>query len=251
MSHPHPPMTSTALPDDWRDLVAGYVLDDLTAAERTLVTQWVSQYPEVAVELDALQETWGCLPNSLVPEPPPALLRDRVLAAVQPVPTTTTDRPPLWRRWGWLGLGAGWAVTAVALGTVALENQRLRQDLRQVQTVVASFSRPENQLYTLTGTPSQPRARGRLIVDPQQQTALIITSELPPLAKDQAYRLWAVAGQKPIFCGQFNPNSDQTPSQWLLPNSACGQGSVQMLVTAEAANDPPVPAGPLVLQSQS
>jgi hypothetical protein len=132
-----------------------------------------------------------------------------------------------------------------------VENQRLRQELLQSEAVVASFSQPNNRLYTLAGTENQPQASGRLVVDPADETALIVTEDLPPLAADQVYRLWAIADQDPLFCGQFNPDAVQSTNQWQLPDVACGAAEVQMLITAESADAPPVPVGTLVLQSQS
>ncbi|WP_448169493.1 anti-sigma factor [Leptolyngbya iicbica] len=252
-------MNSNPLPDNWRSLLAGYVLNDLTAEETAQVQAWLAQYPEVATELAALEGSWQALPESLPLQLPPPQLRDRVLTAGPSSPVNreaaatsrpSTPRPPR-RVWGWAGLGLGWAATAVALISVAAENQRLRQELIQSEAVVASFSQPDNRLYTLAGTAAQPQASGRLVVDPERETALIFTESLPPLTANQAYRLWAIADQEPLFCGQFNPIAEQASSQWQLPDIACGAPGVQMLITAESTDAPPLPAGPLVLQSQS
>ncbi|MBE9158996.1 anti-sigma factor [Nodosilinea sp. LEGE 06152] len=259
-------MNSTPLPENWRSLLAGYVLNDLTDHEATLVEQWLDQYPEVASELEALQSTWESLPTLLPPVAPSPGVRDRVMAAVQntavqnaaaqtpdlalepiPAPAIVRRRLPL----GKLVLALGWAATGLALVLALQENQRLRLALTQQEAVVASFSQPGNPLYTLSGTDAEPQASGRLVVNPDAQTALIVTTDLPPLSPDQVYRLWALADSDPVFCGQFNPKAGQNTNQWILPNAACSDGSVQMLVTAERAADPPIPAGDLVLQSRS
>jgi hypothetical protein len=256
-------MTSTPLPDNWRSFLAGYVLNDLTTEETAQVQDWLAEYPEVAAELAALEASWHTLPEGLPPQSPPSQLRDRVLNAVQassandsPAPTPvspTPARPPRRpaRPWGFAWLGVGWVATAAALVAVVVENQRLRQELLQSEAVVASFSQPDNRLYTLAGTEAQPQASGRLVVDPDDKTALMITENLPPLMTDQVYRLWAIAGQEPLFCGQFNPDAEQSTDRWQLPDVACGDAGVQMLITEESADAPPIPAGTLVLQSQS
>lgn len=256
-------MNSTPLSENWRSLLAGYVLNDLADNEAALVERWLDQYPEVASELEALQSAWHSLPTLLPPVAPPPGVRDRIMAAVQnttaqnPAPVLAPEpvlEPAIVRRrlpLGKLGLILGWAATGLALVLVLQENQRLRLALRQTETVVASFSQPGNPLYTLSGTDAEPQASGRLVVNPDAQTALIVTTDLPPLSADQVYRLWALADSDPVFCGQFNPNAGQDTNQWILPNAVCSDGSVQMLVTAEQAADPPVPAGALVLQSQS
>ena len=249
-------MNPNPLPDNWRSLLAGYVLDDLTETETAQVQAWLVDYPEVATELAALEGSWQAIPESLPLRSPPPQLRDRILTIAQSAPATlpapAAPRPRRPRRtWGWAGLGLGWAATAVALISVVAENQRLKQELIQSEAVVASFSQPDNRLYTLAGTDAQPQARGRLVVDPGSETALIFTDRLPPLTANQTYRLWAIADQSPLFCGQFNPSAEQASSQWPLPDAACGAPDVQMLITAESVDAPPLPEGPLVLQSQS
>ncbi|MBE9114249.1 anti-sigma factor [Nodosilinea sp. LEGE 07298] len=265
-------MNSIPLPEDWRSLLAGYVLNDLSDDEAALVEQWLGQYPEVASELEALQSTWESLPTLLPPVAPPPGVRDRIMATVQNTtvqkataqnsapalasesvpepaaePTLVRRRLPLAK----LGLALGWAATGLALVLALHENQRLRLALIQQEAVVASFSQPGNPLYTLSGTEAEPQASGRLVVNPDEQTALIVTTDLPPLSADQVYRLWALADSDPVFCGEFNPEAGQDTNQWVLPDAACGAESVQMLITAEQVTDPPVPAGALVLQSQS
>lgn len=253
-------MNSTTLPENWQLLLAGYVLNDLTPEETALVEQWLGQYPEVANELEALSTTWESLPAALTPVTPPPELRDRILAAAQAPELTPELTPepapePVIRRqrwpWGRLVLALGWVATAIALAASLQENQRLRLALLQNEAVVASFSQPANQLYTLGGTEVEPQANARLVVSSTDQTALIVTTDLPPLAADQVYRLWALADSDPVFCGQFNPDAAQDTNQWALPDAACGESPVQMLITAENASAPPIPAGNLVMQSQS
>jgi hypothetical protein len=251
-------MTPT-LPENWQQLLAGYVLDDLDEAETTLVEQWLTDYPEVAAELESLQTTWDTLPMVLPEVQPPPGLRDRILATVTASAAapaaaqalTPHPLPPTPFPWAKLLLGLGWLATAIALAFSWQENQRLRLALRQQEAVVASFSQPANPLYTLAGTPAAPQATARLVVNPADQTALIVTTDLPPLPADQVYRLWALADSDPVFCGQFNPAAPQDTNQWNLPSAACIEAPVQMLITADRLADPPVPAGDLVLQSQS
>lgn len=268
-------MTPPTLPDNWRSILAGYVLNDLTTEEADQVQQWLAQYPIVAEELAALDASWHSLPEGLPPQSPPPHLRDRILTTIQaresdqvaappaapqldpwptptpPLPRRSALRPRSRRPWVIAGLGLGWAATAIALVSTSVENQRLRQALQRNEIVLASAGQPNTRVYTLAGSETQPQANGRLVVNPASATALILTQDLAPLTADQVYRLWAVADQEPLFCGQFNPSAEQATSQWTLPDAACGAEGVQMLITAEEASAPPVPAGTLVLLSQS
>ncbi|TVQ10188.1 MAG: anti-sigma factor [Leptolyngbya sp. DLM2.Bin27] len=260
---------STSLPENWQQLLAGYVLDDVDEAEIALVEQWLDDPTvgdEVAAELEALQGTWDVLPLGLAPVEPPSRLRDRILTAVtesttaqavtpaSPPALTASSPPPPTRPpipWGKLLLGLGWVVTALALAVTWQENQRLRLALLQQEAVVASFSQSTNHLYTLDGTEAEPDATARLVISPADQTALIVTTDLPSLPTEQVYRLWALVDSDPVFCGQFDPATRQDTHQWALPDAACTASPVQMLVTAENRVDPPIPAGDLVLRSQS
>lgn len=245
-------MTSSALPDNWQELLAGYVLGDLDADETAQVERLLSARPDLVEEVRSLQSALDLLPLDLPPQQPSADLRNRILTAAQPAPTTPARSSAPRRNFlsAWLGLG--WAVTAVALGALALDNYRLRQEQLELKAVVASFSQPTTRFYALVGTKEQPQAVGRLVIDPNQQSASIVTDELATLPTGQAYRLWAMAEGKPVYCGQFTPTpASSTPIRWQLPEAACDSTTAQMLVTAESASAPPVPAGPLVLQSQS
>ncbi len=254
-------MTQAPLPENWRDTLAGYVLGDLEAEDVTLVQQWRNRYPEVRLELEALEETWNAIPAALPTQVPPPDLRQRILstaAAATPAPrmqwsatspkgpsqSSSSSRPA----WAWYGLSAGWAVTAVALGVVAMDNNQLRQDKQQVEAVVARFSQPRNPVYTLVGADTLPEATGRLVIDANTHSVLITTHDLPPLPSDEAYRLWALADADPVYCGQFNPSDGAAMSEWKLLSPLCEGASVQMLITRESASAPPIPAGPLVLQ---
>lgn len=242
-------MTQSTLPDNWQELLAGYVLGDLDAAEVAQVQQWLATDPDVAAELAALQAAWGSLPDSLVPLPPPPRLRSQVLAAVPPAPavappTTRRRTPALW------GLGLGWAVTAIALGAVVVENQQLRQEKLESEAIVASFTAPQNRLVPLAGTDTAPTAQARLVIDAGEDAALMATAALAPLPADEVYRLWAVLGETPTYCGEFNPAQTVAVHQWTLPDAACETTTALMLVTREQIDAPPTPQGDLVLQPQ-
>ena len=244
-------MTQPALPDNWKELLAGYVLETLDTDEVSLVQQWLSSYPEVTTELERLQDTWDTIPYSLPRQAPPARLRQKVLASKsRPVITAPTRRSPR-RAWLLSGLSTGWALTAIALVVLVVENDQLREEKQRANVVVASFSQPSNYVYTLSGTPDSPQSSGRLVIDPEQQSALIVTQNLPTLPSEHVYRLWALADADPVYCGEFNPDSADTISQWQLPGATCQLDTVQMLITSELASAPLSPQGQLVLQGQS
>jgi hypothetical protein len=56
----HPPSSfPMTLPDNWQELLAGYILGDLDPEEAERVRQLLSMNPDLAVEADRLQEVLG------------------------------------------------------------------------------------------------------------------------------------------------------------------------------------------------
>lgn len=109
-------MTSSALPDNWQELLAGYALGDLDPDEAAEIERLLADRPDLVEEVRSLQAALDTLPLGLPTQTPPPGLRDRILTAAQPTPATPVrssgSRRNLLSAW----LGLGWAVTAVALG---------------------------------------------------------------------------------------------------------------------------------------
>ncbi len=262
-------MTHSSLPDDLHELISGYVLDDLSADEAATLQQAIALHPEIIAELDEAHEALDSLCYGLAEVTPPPGLRDRLLASAQAnppaalpelappsqirVPTApcTVPRPSAPHRIrGWVAVGG--AIAAVALGAIAYDNLRLRQDLAQSQQLVAALQQPDARLYAIAGTEEVENAAGRLVIDPNRQQVTVLVQDLPALPQGNAYRLWAVAegSAEPAFCGQFTTEaSGPTITEWALPDAECSVDGSQLLITADAASAPLVPEGPLLMQS--
>ncbi len=237
-------MTSPRHPEDWQDLIAGYVLDDLSPAEAEQVQDLLSQ-PEVQAEVEDLQDLVDLLDYAPPNLSPSAHLRTQVLSAAQALGQEEAQpRPPAQRRGLWWVLGG---IGVALLAALALDNLRLRHALEQNQHLVSLLRQPSIQLYTFQGTEAEPEAAASLIIHSDRSQATLVTHRLPQLPAGEAYRLWAILDtvSDPVYCGQFNRET----AEWDLPTAACGQVPSQLLITAEEADAPPVPAGTLVLQS--
>ena len=265
------------------ELAPLYALNLLDDDERRWVEEQAIDNPELAAELAEHQITVNVLPYGAPAVTLPAELKDRLFQrlAEEPADALSTDIPtltgrslqlerpatdstplphsesqeahsariiPFRRRRIWLqAAGAIAAVVAIAL---FLDNYRLRQNLQAEQAIVATFQQPDSVVYTLRGTDKAASAAGSLVVNSSHKTAVVLVQNLPALPDGQAYRLWAIAkgATKPTYCGQFNNNRTGTV-QWALPEAVCSASAPQMLITAESATAPLVPAGPLVMKS--
>ncbi|PSB28016.1 anti-sigma factor domain-containing protein [Stenomitos frigidus] len=266
------------------ELAPLYALNLLDDDERRWVEAQAIENPELAAELAEHQITVNTLPYSAPMVPMAVDLKDRLFQRLAAEPA---ERPPLatlptlpgrslenqllppnssslpisgsqdvaqsrvipFRHRG-LWLQAAGAIAALAAIALLVDNHRLRQSVQADQAIVATLQQPDSVVYTLRGTDKAATAAGSLVVNSSHKTAVALVQNLPALPAGKAYRLWAIAkgASKPTYCGQFNNNRTGTV-QWSLPEAVCSASAPQMLITAESATAPPVPAGPLVMKS--
>lgn len=257
------------------ELAPLYALNLLDEEERRWVEAQVRENPELAAELTDYQVTVNALPYAAPAVPMADDLKERLFQrlAAEPVETplptalpAQAATPPAtpqalgrpqeparstvvpFRRSRWLQ--AAGAVAALAAIALLVDNYRLRQRVQTDQAIVATLQQPDSIVYPLRGTDKAANASGSLVVNSSAKTAVALIQNLPTLPQGQAYRLWAVpkGATKPTYCGQFN--NDRTGTvRWSLPEAVCSTTVPQMLITADSATAPPVPAGPLVLKS--
>jgi anti-sigma-K factor RskA len=250
-------MTRSAPPDNWQDLLAGYVLGNLDQEEAQAWQQLLAEYPELATEIDQLQEALSVIPYNIPEREPPAHLRETILAAAERAPSLSPlfsppvqPSPRRFQQRRWLVLAS--SIAAAALLGLGIENYRLRQEVEQTQPILAALKQPGAQLFALQGTEKAATAAGSIVITPTQQV-LVMAQNLPQLPSGQVYRLWAMtsAAKKPAYCGQFNSNSTTTLSAiWTVSELRCSQTPTQLLITAESATAPPIPQGELVMKSR-
>jgi len=78
-------MTS-ALPDNWQELMAGYALGDLSPEEIEELQRLIAENPNLRAEVASLQEVLALMPYALPQQEPSAPLRDAILATVEANP---------------------------------------------------------------------------------------------------------------------------------------------------------------------
>lgn len=272
------------------DLVAGYILDDLTPEEVAQLNQAVAETPALYEEIASFGEAFSLIPYDMPIVEPSARLKNKIISAASHSSTDTSPEPPhsnavpiaspshrSWKRWiSAISTGiAAVAVTALGLNqiqlsrqsqqTIALQQQleatntelkRLKSELQTSQGAIALLSQPDTQMYSLVGTTSSPKnsrlATARLLAKPGDVTITLVAHDLPKLPNNQIYRLWSVAkpSAAPMYCGQFRPD-DRDTAQWVAPNAACTKNPSQLLITLDAPTAPITSAGPLVMRSLS
>jgi anti-sigma factor RsiW len=272
------------------DLVAGYILDDLSPEEAARLDQALATTPSLHGEIAAFGEAFALLPYDMPIVEPAAGLKAKILsAASQSIADTSQNTPPsnvvpiaaarrrTWQRWI-PAISTGIAAVAIAtIGlnqvqlnrqsqqTIALQQQldttntelaNLRRDLKASQNTIAILTQPGSQTYALAGKTANPQngqlATAQLVAKPGDRTVTIVATALPKLQTNQVYRLWAATATatKPLYCGQFRQDDNGT-AQWDAPNLACTQKPLQLMITLDGPTDPTTAAGPLVMQTLS
>lgn len=257
--------------DDTTDLLVAYALGALEPAEMERVGRLLEERPDLRALLAELRATADMLPYGLPAAAPPPDLRRRVIdhavgrapAAPRPAPDSTASRLR-----GWLvGLGglaaaalAALALALFSLGGARAELAQARAELARAQERAAAAERQiaalddeRSQLaQALAGAEQVGRlagAGGEAAVLQSAAGEVLVAARLPPLAPDQVYQLWLIAGSDdPQSGGVFTVDSDGFGVVALGPGTPAG---VTLAVTAEPAPGSPGPTGEILIAGQT
>ncbi|MEG4319975.1 MULTISPECIES: anti-sigma factor [unclassified Microcoleus] len=255
-------MTEPLFPEHSEELMAGYVLGNLSSEEAEELRQLLKENPELATEVASLQEVLEVMPYALPDIEPPPHLYSAILEAASAAsvaepnpdvsgvtnsfPQEKRKHPPLqWSR----VIGSIAALLALAVG---LDNYRLRQQITTLEAqvvrqkdVIAMLQQPNTRLVSLKGMADASAASGSIVITPGEPKAVLILRNLPVLPQGQFYQLWSVTNNEKIAWEQFNTNERGTVFVKLsLPANA---EVTALVVTVEASPLLKNPAGPMVM----
>ncbi len=262
-------MSVSNYPHEWEELLAGYVLGDLTTEEVTEMQQLIIEHPEIIQEIDRLQETLALLPLSLNATYPSPNLRDRIAAAAIPVANNIPDSldsltvsqspkgqvTPRQNFWKLLGIGLG-SISAIAIIGLGLDNYQMRQqiatnqiELQKYKQAIALLQASDNRMISLKGMGAIPAATGSVMIAPMEKTAMINIQNLMPLPQENSYRLWAIVDGKKVDCAQFRPDAQGKVFLKVPLGSALKQSNT-LIITIEPNKDMPEPTGEMVMKGE-
>ncbi len=213
------------------ELLAGYVLGDLTPSEIALVEVYLAAHPEQQAEVASLMLPLDLLSLTLPADHPPASLRQQILqvAAAEIVATTKPiQQLEAKSRQSWtliksvvtgLGLllvaGLGWNNYRLShelaalkqdlqISQVALNKQQSPDNL----AVVSLLQEPNNRFLTLKNMEGKTgMGMGSLVIVPNKSSAVLALQQIKPLPPGQVYRMWAIMGEKEMNCADFLPDA--------------------------------------------
>ena len=226
--------------DAFQELIAGYVLGDLSSDEMAEVQQYLASNPQARAEVAELQATLNLLPLSLPDDvSPPATLNARLLDSAattpqqaqkteaMPAPVVSFQSPKQWRSpltWG--AIAATLAAAVLGFQNLQLRNElqfaqqqseRLaaieaqlataKADVAEYQEIISMLRLPENRLLALSGSSGFTQtSSGSVVIAPQSNWAMLTLKDLPEPPVGKAYQLWAMANGEKVYCVEFKPD---------------------------------------------
>ncbi|HSL41987.1 MAG TPA: anti-sigma factor [Anaerolineales bacterium] len=248
------------------ELLPFYALDALTDEERKLVEDYLAEHPEARQQIEEMGWAASALPYGVAPVEPPQHVKDGLLARVaadesaRPLPASQPSRRPF--RFETLFRTLSLATAAIAIvGVILLSFQvsRLRTEIAALNERLAAQSQSLDQIIqnlpqsnpvitvSLRGTDVQPQAQGQLIANPNEQSAVLVISGLPPLEPGKTYQVWLI-GNAPVSAGLLTV--DENGQSVLIVTSEEAIGSFNSLgISIEPEGGSTQPTGEIVVLS--
>jgi Anti-sigma-K factor rskA len=270
-------MNSSISPTEWSELLAGYVLGDLTTTEIMAVEEYLASSVIAQQELQKLQaalllvtDTAPLMVMSADVTPATAAelasldrLRERV---VPPISAPIVQKQPIL---SWLGWGLG-AISTILAATLGWQNYQLDQQLtvarqavqqqqvklqqsgqqltvaqQEIQSQQVLLRQSGNKLLAIDGMDAGGKSTGSLVMSPAMDAAVLVLQKVPALPAGKVYRMWAVMGANEMACADFVPDKSGQVFQKVSVKE--WQTAKTVVVTIESAKESPIPEGDAVM----
>jgi anti-sigma-K factor RskA len=238
----------------WPELLAGYVLGDLSSDDMIRVKQHLETHPEAVEEVKALEMALGLLPFGLPDRPVPPHIKTTLFRQIAPVTRQARGS----RRW--MVLAGGMAAAAIA--ALGVQNYQLQARIQGAQHEVATLRSAQEKLVanrdraslvgnfsgrklSMLGNGAAQGAKGEVFIIAEQNRAVLAVDNMPQPPEGKVYHLWAVVDGQKVACIQFVPERDGKVLMQLPANR--WSKAVQVAVTLEPMVDGAMPSGDMVM----
>ncbi len=248
------------------EIYPAFALDAVDAPERARVERHLAECPACAQIVATYRPVVELLPFAAPPAEPPAHLKQRVLAALQPAaprrPARTAVHFDLASRFADFFRAPVFAAATFALviafgvWNVALQsqlthqaafNQQMQGEMARQREFVSAIAYADSQPRLMQATDAAFHAVGRLYVAPELHALALIVYDLPTLPTQQVYQVWLIdhAGGR-TSGGMFTV--DDEGSGWLVIELPRALEQFQGVgITVEPAGGSPQPTTPRVM----
>ncbi|MGG6237956.1 anti-sigma factor domain-containing protein [Nodosilinea sp. AN01ver1] len=188
-------MTGAISPEQLQNLLAGYVLYDLSPEESATLARLLAADPGLQREIDQMQQALEVAYDG-DPVSPPAHLRQAVLGSARdelatPTPSVTAiagklASTPMGRSRRW---PLAWRAAATLIAGLSLSNLLLWRTLQ-----LERASRPSGNTITvgLSSPDAATPGQAQVVLNPDTLAGSLTVENLPPLEPGQVYVLWTV-----------------------------------------------------------
>lgn len=242
---------------DIHTLAGAYAVHALPDDERSFFEQHLSACESCDVEVNEFLATTAVL-GAASTEPPPTLLRQRVLRAVDvtrqaaPVPQTAPCAPRPGRRLVEALLGSVAGILAVAVLALSGVSVHLNDRVDELETALPAIAIDDRALAVLAASDAQTRAlegdgpaAARFVYSPSLDTGVFIAHDMRPLPAHSTYELWLFHDGVPQPATIFAPDTD---GRVLAVVEGSVAGAQFAAVTVEPHGGSTVPTGDVVAQ---
>ncbi len=237
-----------------RDLIAPVALGAAAPHEIARVEAHAKECAVCGEELNALRAAADVLAIAVPQHDPPPSLKESLMSTVraeaaeraeagEPAAGAPAAEEPARRRRDrgrrFLGLPA-WPAAAALATLVALALA-----IGLVVTTSGGSGDGKATTIAMTAGPAAPGISGRVLYVPDQDTAVVEMSDLPPLDPGDSYQLWIIRNGTPTSAGLFEstgPAAARTVATGLQDGDA-------LAVTAQPATSRAAPEGPILVQA--
>jgi anti-sigma-K factor RskA len=192
---------------DVHALAGAYALDALSEFERAAFDHHLAGCESCALEVAELAETAARL-TDLTQEAPPSWMRDAVLGDITRTPQerggrsrgeTRTAHAAVrrWRRWTAAAVAAGVIAVGAAVGTWAVDQQRVRDARAEAGQLRDLLAAPDVRVRTMAVAGGQVT----VLVSPSRDAGVAVLDHLSAPGDGKAYELWLIRGDKPEPAG--------------------------------------------------
>ncbi|MEE9325089.1 MAG: anti-sigma factor [Dehalococcoidia bacterium] len=96
------------------------------------------------------------------------------------------------------GTVLGWAIyLQLQMNTLTQNEDSLLTEISEQRMILNIATSEALTVIDLAGTEMAPEAYGKLLVDADNNNAVLVTSKLKPLKQDRVYQLWLIKGRQP------------------------------------------------------
>lgn len=229
------------------ELLPAYALGCLEEEEARRVAAHVAVCADCRAELAACEAVVGKLALAAPEATPPAGVKQRVLAHVQPARPPARPRRPwqeafvrLFRR----------SAPVWALASLVLVIGLIASNVLWMQAGSSPMLPNGMHVITLHSTETAPKASGSLVVSPDGEYGTLVVADLPALDQGHQYQLWLVRDGQRVSGGVFSIDEHGYGAMVVYASQPLSQFD-SFGITLEPAGGSPGPTGPKVLASSS